>query len=63
MPSDKMITKYQALVKKRFNREISRAEALGSATKLLRLVELIYKPMTAKEFEQVQASRRETGDL
>lgn len=63
MPSDEMVTKYQKLVKKRFNREIDRAEALESATKLFRLVELIYKPMTVKEFEQVQESRRETGDL
>lgn len=63
MPSDEMITKYQALVKKRFNREIGREEALENATKLFRLVKLIYKPMTVKEFEQVQASRRETGDL
>lgn len=63
MPSDEMVTKYQALVKKRFNREIGREEALENATKLFRLVKLIYKPMTVKEFEQVQASRRETGDL
>ena len=63
MLSDEMITKYQELVKKRFNREISREEALENGTKLLRLVELIYKPMTEAEYQQVQERRRQTGDL
>ena len=63
MLSDEMITKYQELVKKRFNREISRQEALDSGTTLLRLVELIYMPMTEAEYQQLQECRRETGDL
>lgn len=54
MLSDEQITTYQELVKKRFNREISREEALEKGTKLLRLVELIYKPMTKAEYQQVQ---------
>lgn len=63
MISDEMIISYQALVKKRFNREISREEALADGTKLLRLVELIYKPMTEAEYQQLQERRRETEDL
>jgi len=63
MMSDEMITEYQELVKKRFNREISREEALENGTKLLRLVELIYKPMTETEYRQLQERRRETGDI
>ena len=63
MLSDEMIAQYQALVKKRFNREISREEAIESATKLLRLVELTYKPMTEAEYQQLQERRRQTGDL
>ena len=61
MLSEEMVTKYQELVKKRFNREISREEALESGTKLLRLVELVYKPMTEDEFKMVQKRRKETG--
>ncbi len=61
MLSDEMITKYQELIKKRFNREISREEALEQGTKLLRLVELVYKPMTEDELKLVQKRRRETG--
>lgn len=63
MLSDEMITQYQELVKKRFNREISREEALENGTKLLRLVELTYKPMTEAEYQQLQERRRQMGDL
>lgn len=63
MLSDETITQYQELVKKRFNREISREEALGNGTILLRLVELIYKPMTEAEYQKLQERRRQTGDL
>ena len=63
MLSDEMITQYQELVKKRFNREISREEALEKGTKLFRLVELIYKPMTEAEYRELQERRRQTGDL
>lgn len=62
MLSDEMITKYQELVRERFNREISREEALENGTTLLRLVELIYKPMTGDEFKIVQKRRRETKE-
>ena len=58
-----MITKYQALVKKRFNREISREEALENGTKLLSLIELVYKKMSEDEFSQLQKRRQKTGDL
>ncbi len=60
MLSDEMITKYQELVKKRFNREISREEALDNGTKLLRLVELTYKPMTETEYHQLQERQKTT---
>lgn len=63
MVSDEMIVRYQELVKKRFNREISREEALENGTKLLRLVELTYKPMTEAEYQQLQKRRQETSDL
>lgn len=55
--SDEQIFKYQELVKRRFNREISREEALESGTKLLRMVELTYKSITEMEY---QANKRAT---
>ena len=60
MISDEMITKYQELVKKRFNREVSRSEALEQGTRLSRLVELVFKPMSETEFKLVQKHRKET---
>lgn len=62
MLSDEMITKYQELVKKRFNREISRKEALDSGTKLFRLVELTYRPMTESEYQMVQEKRKQKSN-
>lgn len=63
MLSNEMITKYQELVKKRFNREISREEALENGTKLFRLVELVYRPMTEEENSRLQRRRMETSGL
>ena len=61
--SDKKITDFQAIYKARFGKEISREEAIEKGIKLLRLIEIIYKPMTEKEYQQLQERRRQTGDL
>lgn len=63
MLSDEQIGKFQTLWKSRFGQEISREEAYEKGAKLLRLVELIYKPMTEDEFKIVQKRRKETEDL
>jgi len=63
MLSDEQIIKYQTLYKTRYGKEISREEAHEQGAKLIRLVELIYKPMTEAEYQQLQERRRETGDL
>lgn len=63
MMSDEQITKYQMLYKKRYGKEISREEAYEQGVKLIRLVELIYQPMTEAEYQQLQERRRQTGNL
>jgi len=63
MLSGEQISSYQALHKARFGKEISREEAYEQGAKLIRLVELIYKPMTEAEYQKLQERRRETGDL
>ena len=63
MLSDEQITKFQTLYKNRFGKEIGREEAYGQGAKLIRLVELVYKPMTEDEYKQLQKRRKETGDL
>jgi len=60
MLSDEQILKFQMLYKKRFGKKIGREEAYEQGIKLIRLMELIYKPMTKKEYNQLQKRRRET---
>ena len=60
MLSDEQIRKFQMLYKKHFGKEISREEAYEQGAKLIRLVELIYKPMTENEYKQLQKRRKET---
>ena len=63
MLSDEQITKFQELYKNRFHKDISREEAIEQGIKLIRLVEIVYKPMTIDEFQLVQKRRKETQDL
>lgn len=63
MLSDEQIESFRVLYKNRYGKEISREEAYEQGTKLLRLVELVYTPMTKDEYKQVQKRRRETGDI
>jgi hypothetical protein len=63
MLSDIQITQFQKLYKNRFGKKISRNEAYEQGVKLIRMVELIYKPMTEIEYQQLQRRRQETSDL
>ena len=45
MLSDKQIKKFQKIYKKEFNEEISRKEAFEKGSNLVRLVEIVYKPI------------------
>jgi hypothetical protein len=60
MLSDEQIKKFQELWLKRFGKKISREEAYEKGAKLMRLVELTYKPMTQDEYELLQKRRGET---
>lgn len=63
MLSKEAILEYQKIYKKQYGKEISYEQALDQGTKLLRLVELIYKPMTEAEYQTLQERRRKTEDL
>ena len=60
---NEQITKFQTLYKSRFGKEIGREEAYEKGIKLMRLVEITYKPMTEAEYQKLQERRRQTGDL
>ena len=60
---DADIKKFQELYKARFGMDISREEALQKGGQLLRLMELIYKPMTKEEYDLIQKHRIDTVPL
>lgn len=60
MLTDEQISKFQALYKNRFGKEIGREEAYEKGAKLIRLIELIYRPMTEEEYALVQKRREQT---
>jgi hypothetical protein len=60
MLSDEQIIKFQVLYKNHFGKAIGRDEAYKKGIKLLRLIELIYKPMNEDEYNQLQKRRKET---
>ncbi len=61
MISKESLDKFKAIYKKEFGKDLNDQDALELATKLLRLVELIYKPMTKEDYEMVQKRRQETN--
>ena len=63
MLSDAQIQKFRTLYENKFGKKISRKEAYEKGIKLIRLMKLIYKPMTENELEQLEKRRKETGDL
>ena len=63
MLSEDQIRKFQILYKKRFGKEISREEAHEKGAELVRLIELVWKPMTEDEYKRLQERRKETDGL
>ena len=63
MISKEGLDQFKQIYKKRFNKDLADDVASEKATTLLRMVELIYKPMTLGEYEALQKRRVETGDI
>ncbi len=55
MLNEAEIIKFQQLYKEHLGQEISREEALQKGIRLLRIIELTYKPMTEEDFEKLLA--------
>lgn len=58
--SPKALEEYKKIYRKQFGKDISDADALEQATKLLRLMEIIYKPMTKEDFDILEERRKNT---
>ena len=58
--SDEQVEQFRQLYFKRYGKEISREDAYEQGLKLLRLVQIIYKPITETQFETAQIERMKT---
>jgi hypothetical protein len=58
--SPKALEEYKEIYRKQFGKDISDTDALEQATKLLRLLEIVYKPMTEEEFAILEERRKST---
>ena len=58
--SDDDIRKFQEVYKEQFGKEISREDAYEQGVKLLRLIAVVYRPMTKEEFDFIQKRRNPT---
>ena len=63
MISKERLEGFKKIYKKRFKKDITDEEALRQATSLLRMVELVYKPMTLGEYTALQKRRLEDGEI
>lgn len=61
--SDTDIMKFQALYKSELGIAISREDAYERGVKLLGLMSAVYKPMSEKEYEQIERHRKDTLPL
>lgn len=59
----KHISDFQSLFLEHFNERLDERMAYEKGMRLIRLMKIIYKPMTEIEYQQLQERRRETGDL
>ena len=58
--SDDDIRAFQAIHKERFGKEISKEDAYEQGVKLLRLMAVVYQPMTETDFNLIQQRRSAT---
>lgn len=61
--TDEDIIKFQTLYKNEFGMEISKEDAYEKGIKLLRLMSIVYQPMTEEEHERIQQHRKDTLPL
>lgn len=60
MISKESLEEFKRIYRKEFGKDISDQDALESATKLLNLLRVVYKPMTKEEFSKLEERRKNT---
>lgn len=61
--TDQQITRFQALYKARFHKDLDREKAYDMGIKLVRMMQIVYKPMTEADYQKLQARKRQTANL
>lgn len=61
--SEAQLTSFKALYKKHFGEELSQEEALEKALKLVRMMQLVYKPITKEQYQQVIKRQQQIFNL
>ena len=59
--SDKNISDFQELYRKHFGKEIGKQEAYEKGIKLVRLMSLVYKPISQSQLDRIEALRKASG--
>ncbi len=60
MISKERLDEFKKIYKKQFGKEIKDEDAREQAEKLLRLVGIVYKPITKEEYEKYKTGRERT---
>ena len=61
--SDEDICKFQILYRNEFGIELSKEDAYEKGIKLLRLISIVYRPMSQEKYCAIQKHRQETKSL
>lgn len=63
MLTDKQVNEFQEIYKNHFGEEISREDALEGGIKLVRMMKIIYTPITEKEYHDLQKRRMKNNSM
>lgn len=61
--SEAQLTIFKALYKQHFGEELSQEDAVEKALKLVRMMQLVYKPITKEQYQQVIKHQQQIFNL
>lgn len=59
--SPKALAEFKAIYKEQFGKDLTDQETYDKASNLLRLMDVVYRPMTKQDLEEVMKRREELG--
>ena len=61
--SEAQLTRFKVLYKQHFDEELSQKDAYEKALKLIRMMKLVYKPITREQYQQVIKRQQQICNL